>query len=137
MTAQEARKEQWNKLKDKPLSAKLKYIFTYYWPAIVGGICVIAFLSSWIGANLFKKDTALSGYLLNGYANQSYGGDLRQEFLEHRQLDPSDYECVFNSDIYYSRDELSDTGVHVLEAVTVQATTGNLDFIVTDFISKS
>ena len=122
-------------MKDKPLTHKLKYIFTYYWAAILGVICVLAFLVSWIGGAIFRKDTALSGYLLNGFTNPTYAGDFRQEFLEHLQLDSKDYECIFTSDIYYSSDEFSDTGVHVLEAITVQATTGNLDFIVTELES--
>lgn len=135
MTAQEARKEQWNKLKDQPLSAKLKYIFTYYWAAIVGCVCVVIFLTSWIGGVISKKDTAIAGYLLNGYADSAYTGNMRQEFLDHLQLDPKKSEFILTSDIYYSPDEMSDTGVHVLESVAVQATTGNLDFLVSDLKS--
>ena len=135
MTAKEARQEQWNKLKDQPLSAKLKYICTYYWPAIIGIICVVVFLVSWIGGIIFQKDTALSGYLLNGFSVKSYTGDMRQEFFEHQKLDANDYEFYLTSDIYYSPEEMSDTGVHVLESVAVQATTGNLDFIVSDLQS--
>ena len=132
MTAREAHKEQWNKLKDKPLKDKLKYIFTYYWAAILGVVCVIAFAVSWISGVLSQKDAALSGYLLNGMTNSSYSIDLTQEFMELQQIDSDEYEFKLQANTSYSSTEMSDTSMAVLESIVVQIAAGELDFIVTD-----
>ena len=132
MTAREAHKEQWNKLKDKPLKDKLKYIFTYYWAAILGVVCVIAFAVSWISGVLSQKDAALSGYLLNGMTNSSYSIDLTQEFMELQQIDSDEYEFKLQANTSYSSTEMSDTSMAVLESIVVQIAAGELDFIITD-----
>lgn len=128
MTAKEARAEQWKSLKDKPLSAKLKYIFTYYWPAILGCICVIAFAVSWISSALQQKDAALSGYLINA-ASQSYSGDLTQEFMDQQQISTEEYSFSLLSGHYYTDD---DTSFYVLESLVAQIAAQQLDFIITD-----
>ena len=89
MTAREAHQAQWKALQDKPLSDKLKYIVTYYWPAILGVICVIAIAVSWIGSALSQKGAFLSGYMINGTNNPSYTGNLKQEFMDR-------YLCILN-----------------------------------------
>ena len=132
MTAREAHKEQWNKLKDKPLKDKLKYIFTYYWAAILGVVCVIAFAVSWISGVLSQKDAALSGYLLNGMTNSSYSIDLTQEFMELQQIDSDVYEFKLQANTSYSSTEMSDTSMAVLESIVVRIAAGELDFIVAD-----
>lgn len=132
MTAREAHKQQWDKLKDKPLKDKLKYIFTYYWAAILGVVCVIAFVTSWVGSILLQKDVALSGYLLNSITDPAYSGDLTQEFLELLQLDSNEYDFKLHANTSYSSTEISDTSVAVLESIVVQVAAGELDFIVTD-----
>lgn len=132
MTAREAHQAQWRALKDKPLSDKLKYIFTYYWPGILGGVCLIVFLVSWLGNALTQKDIALSGYLLNGITNQSYTGDFKQEFLDHQQINSNKYTFKLTADVSYSSTEISDTTMVVLESIVVQTYAQELDFIVVD-----
>lgn len=132
MTAREAHKAQWQALKDKPLKDKLKYIFTYYWAAILGVVCVIAFGASWISGILSQKDIALSGYLLNSLTDSSYAGNLPLEFMEHQQIDSDIYDFRLTTDTVYSSSEISDTSIAVLESIMVQAATGELDFIVAD-----
>ncbi len=127
MTAKEARQEQWKKLQDKPLSAKLKYIFTYYWAAIFGVLFAIIFVTSWIGFALTQKDVVLSGCLLNGTTLESYQGSITEEFLLDQQIDPGD--CTFDlmADTYYS-----DMDVYLLESIVTRIATRELDFLVTD-----
>ncbi len=132
MTAREAHKEQWNKLKDKPLKDKIIYIFTYYWAAILGVVCVIAFAASWISNVLSQKDVALSGYLLNGTTRSAYSGDLAQEFMEHQQIDSDVYHFRLIANNSYSPTELSEASISVLESIMAQMAAGELDFIVTD-----
>ncbi len=135
MTAKEARQQQWQNLKDKPLKDKLKYIFTYYWAAIIGGVCVLACAISMITGALTKKDIALSGYLVNSYNNTSYTQDFRQEFLAHQQLDPKKYDFSLISNVSYSKTNPSEAAFHVMESIMIQSTAGNLDFVVVDLTS--
>lgn len=132
MTAAEARKKQWESLTDKPLKDKLKYIFIYYWAAILGCVCVIAFAVSWISSALQQKDTALSGYLLNSISQQSYEGNLAEEFMVHQGIDPEVNDVLLTANTSYSSQVTSDTGIYVLESIVVRAASGELDFIVAD-----
>ncbi len=132
MTAREAHQAQWRALKGKPLSDKLKYIFTYYWPAILCSVCVIVLAATWIGNALSQKEAALSGFLLNSATNQSYGGNFKQEFMDHQQLDSSIYSFKLTTDVTYSSAEVSETSFAVLESIVVQVYSGGLDFIVVD-----
>lgn len=132
MTAKEAHQAQWQALKDKPLSDKIKYIFTYYWPGILGAVCFLIFIGSWLGGALSQKDVAISGYLLNGITSQSYTGDFKQEYMEYQQIDSNKYDFKLTADVSYSSTEVSDTNVAVLESIIVQAYANELDFIVVD-----
>ena len=133
MTAREAHLEQWRALKDKPLSDKMKYIFTYYWAAILGGLFLIIFVTSWIGTALSQKDSALSGYLLNGMTNEDYAGNLSQEFIDHQQIDSDKYDFKLFADTAYSDTEFSDTNMAVMESIVVKIYAKELDFIVVDY----
>ena len=135
MTAREAHKEQWNKLKDQPLQEKLKYIFTYYWAAILGVICVIAFAVSWINGILTRKEIVLSGFLINGVTSQSYAGDLRTEFMTQQQLDAEKYEIRIIADLSYSPDGDFQNNLSVAETIAAQATAGEFDYLVADIES--
>lgn len=135
MTASEAHKAQWQALKDKPLRDKIQYIFTYYWAAILGVVFLIVLLASWIGGALSQKDTALSGYLLNGVTKESYSGDFKQEFMDEHNIDSNEYDFKLTADMSYSSGELSDTSIAVMESIVVQVYAGELDFIVTDLES--
>jgi hypothetical protein len=132
MTAKEAHQAQWQALKDKPLSDKLKYIFTYYWPGILGVICVLIFAASWITSALSQKEIVLSGYLVNSATNQSYTGNFRQEVMDHLQIDSNEYDLKLTSDVSYSPTEFNDTSVAILESIIVQTFAGELDFVVID-----
>lgn len=133
MTAREAHLEQWRALKGKPLPDKLKYIFTYYWVAILGVIFVIIFAASWISTALSQKESALCGYLLNSTTNENYTGNLAQEFMEHQQIDSDKYDFKLFADTAYSDTELSDTNMAVMESIVVKIYARELDFIVVDY----
>lgn len=131
MTAAEARKKQWEGLKDKPLADKLKYIFTYYWPGILGGVCVLIFLVSWIGGILTQKEIVLSGHIMNGLTAQSYQGDIRQDFMAQQQLDTNkqDFQLTCNSSM------LSDAPnefLAAMESIVTRIAVGDIDFLVGD-----
>lgn len=132
MTAKEARAQQWKNLQDKPFSAKLKYIFTYYWAAILACVCVILFLVSWIGSALLQKDLALSGYLVNGTTRQDYSDSLAQEFMEYQQIDAAKCEIYLSADKYYTFNDSSTSSLYTLEAMVAQIAAKQLDFIITD-----
>lgn len=132
MTAQEAHKEQWNKLKDKPLSDKLKYIFTYYWPGILGAALAIILAVTWVTNILNQKEAVLSGYMLNSTSNTSYAGDFVQEFMDFRGINGETHSVNLTSDIMLSVSEYSDSSLAVMESVTVRIVTGELDFVIAD-----
>ncbi|MBE6940808.1 MAG: hypothetical protein E7455_00765 [Ruminococcaceae bacterium] len=127
MTAKEAHQAQWQKLKDEPLQAKLKYIFTYYWAAIFGIVFAIIFVVSWLVFALTQKEAVLAGYLLNSTTQSSYQGSIAEEFLQDQEIDTDKYTFDLTSDSYYL-----DAETYVLENIITRMGAQDLDFIVTD-----
>jgi len=131
MTAAEARKKQWESLKDKPLTHKLKYIFTYYWPGILGGLCVLIFLVSWIGGILTQKETILGGHILNGIAIESYTGDIRQDFMAQQQIDTNKQNFLLTGDSSMLSTAPNEF-ITAMEAIVTRIAVGDIDFLVGD-----
>ena len=127
MTAKEAHQAQWAKLKDQPLQAKLKYIFTYYWAVIFGIVFAIIFVVSWLIFALTQKEAVLSGYLLNSTTQSSYPGYIATEFLEDQEIDADKYIFDLTTDSYYL-----DMETYVFENIVTRMGARDLDFIVTD-----
>ena len=127
MTAKEARQEQWKKLKNGPLSAKLKYIFTYYWAVIALCAFVLVFISSWIISALTQKEVVLSGCLANGTTLDSYQGAMADEFLAEQQIDTQKYTFDLMANVY-----LEDTDIYTLESIVTRILARDLDFVVAD-----
>ena len=123
MTAAEARKKQWESLKDQPLRAKLKYIFTYYWAAILLGVGVIIFVATWI-PGFFQPDLALGGYMFDASVIESYGGNIPNDFLSVQQLNPKDYE--FRLSLISSTDSDAQTDFAIKNGA------GHADFVVAE-----
>lgn len=132
MTASEARRYQWQQLKGQPLSAKLKHIFTFYWPVIIACVCVIGIAVSWIGNILGQKELVLCGFFPNSALSESYQGDFGEEFLAHLNLDPEKNEFRITSNISYSKDDRSESSIYVMESMVTQVAAGELDFFVVD-----
>lgn len=122
MTAAEARKKQWESLKGQPLSARLKYIFTYYWPGILIGVGVLALFVSWIYGIVTAKDLALSGYLIDTVAVQDYSGNLKDDFMSQHQIDDREYEFRLST--------TSSNTYESWEAYRLHVAAGEVDFIV-------
>ena len=127
MTAKEARQAQWAKLKDQPLQAKLKYIFTYYWAVIFGIAFAIFFVVSWLVFSLTQKEAVLSGYLLNSSTIKTYPGVIAEDFMADQQIDSQNYTFDLTGDIYYL-----DSETYILETIVTRIGARDLDFVVTD-----
>ena len=134
MTAAEARKKQWESLRDKPLTDKLKYIFTYYWPGIVGALCVVIFLVSWIGNILLQKDVVLGGHIINGVKVESYAGDLCQDFMALQGFDSDKETMSLGSNYLLSSNAPTET-IMVMESLVSRMAAGEIDFIISDLSS--
>ena len=127
MTAKEAHQAQWQKLKDEPLQAKLKYIFTYYWAVILGVAFAIFFVVSWLVFSLMQKEPVLAGYLLNSTTQNFYQGSIVEEFLQEQEINSDEYTFDLVSDSYYL-----DSETYVFESIVTRMGARDLDFIVTD-----
>lgn len=130
MTAAEARKQQWDSLKGQPLQ-RLKYVFTYYWPAILGVLCVVIFLTTWIYGIATKKEVALGGHLINAAVVQDNTGDITQAFMEHQQIDAEKYTFNLSYDAHLSSGT-PDTALVAMEALVARIAVGELQFLVSD-----
>lgn len=92
MTAREAAREEWRKLKNKPLKDKLVHIGTYYWPHIlVGGFLLILAVST-IVTIATAKEPALQVYLVSTARNDTAAEDPALAFARFAGIDPEEYE---------------------------------------------
>lgn len=92
MTAREAAREEWKKLKHKPLKDKLVHIGTYYWPHIlVGGFLLILAVSTIVTITT-AKEPALQVYLVSTVRNDTLAEDPALDFARFAGLDPEEYE---------------------------------------------
>lgn len=100
MTAREAAREEWKKLKHRPLKDKLTHIGTYYWPHIlvVGFLLVLAV--SLVTTVAGAKEPALQGYLLSTSQKTEDAPDLPQAFAQFASIDTGEYDVTLTASSY-------------------------------------
>ena len=86
------------------LKAKLVYILTYYWWAILLGIIAAVILGSVIHGQLTKKQNLLYIACLNVSAGGELEESLRQGYLDFAGEDPKKTDILLYRNMYISAD---------------------------------
>ncbi len=115
---------------------KLSYFWDYYkWHTIIT-ILIITLLFSYIYTLVTAKDSVLNGCFLNIYEHEDSDyttTDLANEFIAKLQLDASEYEVAFDTNLSYAPDgnaTSESANYTVLQALMARAAGGDIDFIV-------
>lgn len=100
MTTREAAREEWRKLKGKPLKDKLVHIGIYYWPHILVGGFLVALAVSTIFTVTTARHPALQGYFTSTTQREDDPGDFRQDFAAFAGIDTEEYEITLTASSY-------------------------------------
>lgn len=126
-------KEEREALKNASLSKKLKYFWDYNRGKVFIGIILILIAGGFISAQLSKKEQVVSGVFLNCFEQEYILGEFSKEFLEENEFNPKKQETYFVTDLPYQADEkAADANMDVNQALYVYASSGVMDFIVSD-----
>lgn len=131
MTAREAAREEWRKLKDKPLKDKLVHIGTYYWPHILVGGFLLVLAVSTIVTVVTKKDPALQGYFLSTTQREDAAVDLSQAFSEYAGIDTEKYDVTLTPSSFAVSGS-TDMGIADSQIIMSQTAAGALDILCCD-----
>ena len=126
-------KEEREALKSAPLSAKIKYFWDYNRGKVILGIILLLIAGGFISAQLTKKEQVISGVFLNCFEQEYILGEFSEEFLLENEFNPKKQETYFVTDLpYMVGEQAADANMDVNQALYVYASSGVMDFIVSD-----
>lgn len=126
-------REEREALKNAPLSVRLKYFWDYNRGKVIIGIILILIAGGFITAQLTKKEQVVSGVFLNCYEQEYILGEFSEEFLVTNEFNPKKQETYFVTDLpYMVGEQASSANSDVNQALYVYASSGVMDFIVSD-----
>ena len=126
-------KEEREALKNAPLSAKIKYFWDYNRGKVIIGIILIFIAGGFIFAQVTKKEQVMSGVFLNCFEQEYILGEFSEEFLEKNEFNPRKQETYFITDLpYMVGEQAASANMDVNQALYVYASSGVMDFIVSD-----
>ena len=123
MTAREAARAEWKKLKNRPLKEKLIHIGTYYWPHILAVTVLLVVAVSLISSAVNSKDSAFQAYLLSA-AEIDEGSSFEQDFADWAGIDTDEFETTITTSVYSVSDggDLSTTDSQLITVWTASET---------------
>lgn len=121
-------KRQWAKLKGKPLSEKIRYIFTYYKLFVGLGVLILVAIAAGIIAVLNPQPKpVLSGILFNTLYEKSDENAFSDALCEKLERDPARYYIELTS-VVIDPDQIEEV-VEKVEGIYARIAAGDLDFI--------
>ena len=123
-------KNERKQIKNQPFKKKLAYFWEYYKWFVIGGIIAIILIVSTVRSYMNKKEFALYGVMLNGYA-LSKEDSLASGFEEYADIDTSKYRVSFNSTLSMS-DQMDQNSYNATQFMMVYIAAKDLDVAVMD-----
>lgn len=127
-------KEERAALKNGTFKEKLSYFWDYYKWYVIGTICVVAFIGSFVHQIVTKKDTAFYAVMLNASTMSPFEADdpYGLEFAEYAEIDLNEYDIFFDSSFHISESGMDENSVASIQKLAVYTAAGDLDVMVTD-----
>ena len=123
-------KAQRESIKNKPLSARISYFWTYYKWHVIISLAVIGTILSLVVEISSEKEKALYCAVVNGYSLDQ-DSSLANAFAEHLQLDTNKYTITINHNFTLGADANSASLVSV-QYLNTYLEEGELDALVMD-----
>lgn len=125
-------KEQWKKIKDRPLREKVKYFWDYYKvPTIV--VITLVFVTIWIAGDMREgmKPTLLNVCWING-ENLENSQEIMDSFIAYTGNNPEEVHAYLDTSLSYDVTENSMASMTSQQKLLASVAAGNLDIIIAD-----
>lgn len=120
-------------LKEGTASQKLEYIWDYYKLPILLFLVAILFIGSFVHAKVTAKEYILQGMFLNSIAEVDTVDRFEQDYLANCPIDLSKEDVFFDTSIYYSTDNNTDTtSYQSIQLINARIAAGEIDFMVAE-----
>lgn len=120
-------------LKEGTTSQKLEYIWDYYKFPILVFLFTLLFIGSFVHAKVTEKEYVLQGMFLNSIAEVETVNQFEQNYLASCPIDSSTEDVFFDTSIYYSKDNTTDTtSYQSMQVISARIAAGEIDFMVAE-----
>lgn len=127
-------KEERAALKNGTFKEKLSYFWYYYKWYVIGTICVVAFLGSFVHQFVTRKDTAFYAVMLNASTMNPLEADdpYALEYAEYAELDLNEYDIFFDTSLHIAENGMDENSYTSVQKLAVYTAASDLDVMVTD-----
>lgn len=127
-------KEERAALKNGTPKEKLSYFWDYYKWYVIGTICAIALIGSFIHQIVTRKDTAFYAVMLNASTMHPFEADdpYALEYAEYADIDLNEYDLFFDTSLHITEDGMDENSYTSIQKLAVYTAAGDLDVMVTD-----
>lgn len=127
-------KEEREALKNGTFKEKLSYFWDYYKWYVIGTICIVLFVGSFVHQIVTRKDTAFNAVMLN--ASTMFPLETQDpyelEFAEYADIDLNEYDIFFDTSIRIDENLIDENAYTSVQKLAVYTAAGDLDVMVTD-----
>lgn len=128
-----AEKEQWNKLKERPLKEKLNYFWYYYRFYVIGAlagiICLVIFIRGYMEST---KEPSIYVTLINSSYMSVAETSLIDDYVESRGIDIDSAPAKFDISISMTKDSADNASVANSQKLMALFQTHAMDVIISD-----
>lgn len=127
-------KEERAALKNGTFKEKLSYFWDYYKWYVIGTICIVAFIGSFVHQIVTRKDTAFYAVMLNASTMNPLEADdpYALEFAEHAGIDLNEYDIFFDTSFRIAENGMDENSVASTQKLAVYTAASDLDVMITD-----
>lgn len=127
-------KEERAALKNRPFKERLSYFWEYYKWYVIGIVCVVLFVGSFVHQIVTKKDTALYAVMLNASTLNPLDADdpYALEYAEYADIDLNEYDIFFDTSFHISESGMDQNSYTSLQKLSVYTAAADLDVMITD-----
>lgn len=127
-------KEERAALKNGTFKEKLSYFWDYYKWYVIGTICVVAFVGSFVHQIVTKKETAFYAVMLNASTMAPLEADdpYALEYAEYAGIDSDEYDIFFDTSFRIIENSLDENTYSSVQKLAVYTAASDLDVMITD-----
>lgn len=138
MTPEKIRREEWKKMRHKPLKQRLAYFWDYYKWYTVAVLVILAAVAVYVGGLLSEADDSVYGLMLNNcnilnqQENEQMAQDMAVEFRQELGRTEKELELTLDVSRTYAPDGGYYANYDLLQLILNYSIGGMLDFVIAD-----
>lgn len=127
-------KEERAALKNRSFKEKLSYFWDYYKWYVIGIVCAVLFVGSFVQQIVTRKDTAFYAVMLNASTMNPFEADdpYALKYAEYAGIDLNEYDIFFDTSFHISESGMDENSYTSIQKLSVYTAAGDLDVMITD-----